>query len=517
MKLKNILISGLIMFALLFANTVSAESKAPSSFEVNGSDSYLINHSKYLPGGVFNIHYKKNTNGDVLYCTEVDKLFVTSGVRKYSLVKELDPRYAYVIANGYPNKSITGDKDKDYLITTIAVWHISEPNSTTISLFDFEKGTYRGQDNDVAREASKLVKAANSYSYANLAIKINSDNKFTLSSDKKYYVSSNMSVTTSGVVGDYTVSLENAPSGTIVTDTNGDAKSTFKTNEKFVVMVPVSSIKNLSSEFKVNVSATGTTYKAYLYSCESSRYQNTAVLYPDTKPLSASTTLKLDLNTKVEISKIDATTSKELPGAKLTVKDSDGNIIDSWVSTDNVHVIEGIKPGKYTLTEEIAPEGYVLSTETITFEVKADGTVTKVVMENELKDKVPVYISKQDATTGEELAGAHLELRDKDGNLVEAWVSEKEPHMILELKPGKYTLTEVLAPEGYELTTETVEFVVKEDGTVDGKVIMYNKPEVVEVPSTASFKTITASLIGIIVIGLGSMIIYRNCKKNEEY
>ncbi len=36
-------------------------------------------------------------------------------------------------------------------------------------------------------------------------------------------------------------------------------------------------------------------------------------------------------------------------------------------------------------------------------------------------------------------------------------------------------------------------FVVKEDGTVDGKVIMYNTPETIEVPSTGTFKTITTS------------------------
>ena len=46
---------------------------------------------------------------------------------------------------------------------------------------------------------------------------------------------------------------------------------------------------------------------------------------------------------------------------------------------------------------------------------------------------------------------------------------------------------------------------------------MLNKPEtIIKVPSTSSFKTITASLIGIIVIGLGFAIVYRNYKKNEE-
>ena len=46
---------------------------------------------------------------------------------------------------------------------------------------------------------------------------------------------------------------------------------------------------------------------------------------------------------------------------------------------------------------------------------------------------------------------------------------------------------------------------------------MYNKPEtVIDVPSTSSFKTITTSIIGLLIIGLGTLVIYRNYKKNEE-
>ena len=89
--------------------------------------------------------------------------------------------------------------------------------------------------------------------------------------------------------------------------------------------------------------------------------------------------------------------------------------------------------------------------------------------------------------------------------------------MIEKLEAGKYFLTEVLAPEGYELSTETVTFIVNKDGTVDGDIIMYNEVQTVEVPNTSSFKNITTSLMGIIIMGLGSMIIYKNYKKNEEY
>ena len=520
MKLKNILTSFITIVACLFADTVSAATTAPDSFMVNGDDAYVVNTSEYLPNndmGKYHFHYKVNADGHNIFCVEIHNYAVTSGTEKYTFSKEAEAKFSYILANGYPNKSITGNKDKDYLITSFAVFYLIDPTDYIFDGFDLEKGTFKGVENDVVKGVAKLVYGSKSYSYVKPTITLKTNSNFTLSSDKKYYVSTNNGVSITGVVGKYTISLENAPSGTIVTDKNGKTKKTFATNETFLIKVPVSSIKNLSSEFKVKVSATGSIDKAYLYEPQNSKYQNTIALYSDNSTVSNSALVKLALTTEVQITKVDATTSKELPGAKLTVKDSTGKVIDTWTSTNKAHVIKGLKPGKYTLTEEIAPEGYALSKETITFEVKADGTTTKVTMKNEPEEETPIYISKQDITTGEELAGAHLELKDKEGNLVEAWVSTDTPHMIEELKPGKYFLTEVLAPEGYELSTETVEFVVKEDGTVDGDIIMYNKAETVKVPNTASFKTITSSLIGIIVIGLGSMIIYRNYKKNEEY
>ena len=45
-----------------------------------------------------------------------------------------------------------------------------------------------------------------------------------------------------------------------------------------------------------------------------------------------------------------------------------------------------LKEGKYILEETIAPEGYELSTERITFEVKKDGKIDTVVMYNTPED-----------------------------------------------------------------------------------------------------------------------------------
>lgn len=613
MKFKKILLSLVAIISTLFIATVKAD--APNSFVISASNLTMLYGSNYFGNGsTLNFTYKTNTAGKVVYCIEIHDS-MTSGTETYTLSRAADAKFAYVLANGYPNKSITGNNYKDYYITGLALWYLISPNDSVFTYFNLSVGTYKGVSSQVVQEVAKLVNAAKNYSYEEPSIKIqNATSNFTLSSDKKYYVSNQMSVTTTGGVSTYYMSLSDAPSGSIITDVNGNAKTDasgkakegLSIGEKFLVKIPVSSMKTLSASLTVNVSGTGTINKAFIYNPSvSSAHQSLITLYPQSKTVADHVPLKLDTHTNVEISKQDASTAKELPGATLVLSDasgkevakwvstnepkvikdltpgtytltetiapkgyklstekitfeiktdgtvvkqvmknypegkttiskqdattgkelpgatlvltnSKGKEIDKWVSGTTPHVIEGLKAGKYTLTETIAPEGYILSTETVTFEVDKDGNVAKpVVMKNYPEETI--LISKQDITTKEELYGAHLEVRDEKGNLIESWVSGKEPHQIVGLEPGKYYLTETIAPDGYELSTETIEFVVNEDGKVDDVVIMYNKPtKPVPVPKTSSFKSMTTSLIGLVIIGLGLVIITKNYKKNEE-
>ena len=93
----------------------------------------------------------------------------------------------------------------------------------------------------------------------------------------------------------------------------------------------------------------------------------------------------VDDTTKVKISKRDITTDKELPGATLQIIDEDGNVVEEWVSADEAHLVEGklIAGKEYTLREIIPPDGYEIANE-IKFTVNADGSVTEVVMYDEL-------------------------------------------------------------------------------------------------------------------------------------
>ena len=148
---------------------------------------------------------------------------------------------------------------------------------------------------------------------------------------------------------------------------------------------------------------------------------------------------------QVTITKTEVTGTKEIEGAKMTVKDEAGKTVDTWVSGDKEHYVSGLEEGKtYTLIEETAPEGYVRAEE-ITFAV----TNEKVDQEVNMFD-AQVKVTKTDALTGDAVKGAEFTVFDKDGNIVDKWITDGTAHAVSGLDAGKeYIIKETKTPEGY--------------------------------------------------------------------
>ncbi|MCI9365864.1 MAG: hypothetical protein HFJ54_04650 [Clostridia bacterium] len=167
---------------------------------------------------------------------------------------------------------------------------------------------------------------------------------------------------------------------------------------------------------------------------------------------------------------------KEIEGAELKVVDKDGKVVDSWTSTKEPHRINGLVEGEsYTLYEDYAPDGFVISTE-IEFTVTLDKETQKVTM----VDKV-VEVLKTDID-GNAIEGATLTITStKTKNIVDKWETTTEAHKVSGLIEGQsYILHEEKVVDGYVKATD-IEFIVTTDKETQ-EIIMIDK--VVEIIKT---------------------------------
>lgn len=100
--------------------------------------------------------------------------------------------------------------------------------------------------------------------------------------------------------------------------------------------------------------------------------------------------------------------------------------------------LKGLVPGTYFFKETSTPEGYILDTKVNRFTVEMDGMVQKeqgheILVENSY---IKAEFLKTDKVTGQAVAGAILQLCDKNGKIIDTWESEKTSHRINRLPEG---------------------------------------------------------------------------------
>ena len=484
-RVKSILFAILIAFIIGFAGlgSVFAATSLPNSIKTAAQDG-----KKYT----YPIVVKKATNGKYVYFMELDATYRYNA--DYKKTGKVDDGFIYIIESNIN----TGDSEKDFYIKQLAVWYYMdyvngnnnnlEPNLKNYIIYH-SKDSNR-ENYDVCKKVIDLLNGAINYKQAKASIDL-VDGQVTFSIVDGYYVSSEI-VVNSNNVKNIKYSLTNTPKGSqVVKSTNG-----------VKVKIPTSAIKaGEKLTFSLNVKAEGENKAAYYYFANS-KLQKLLYSEVETTSTNVSDELKMaiaNVDYTINISKTDVTQSKEVEGATLEVKNEKGTLIEKWVSTK----------------ETIAPAGYKLSKTTIEFMIDVTGTiyvkdqngvynkVDHVVMINELEDSVS--IAKLDSETGKQVAGAKLVIKDSNGYVVSEFTTTDKMYS-LQLKSGVYTLYEVEAPAGYELSKDVVTFKLLDDGTVqvlngNGKyedvvyVTFYNKkkPEErkeVEVPATGKNATL---------------------------
>ena len=137
---------------------------------------------------------------------------------------------------------------------------------------------------------------------------------------------------------------------------------------------------------------------------------------------------------------------------------------------ETTHMIRGTaEDQEYVITELKSPDGYATA-KPVTFKTNKEQNLT-VEMTDEITQ---LEFYKKDITSQEELEGATLQIKDKNGNIVDEWVSGKTPHKITGLTVGQtYTMIEVIAPANYKIA-QNKEFTVSDTGEVQ-KITMYDE------------------------------------------
>ena len=201
---------------------------------------------------------------------------------------------------------------------------------------------------------------------------------------------------------------------------------------------------------------------------------------------------------KIEVEKTDAVTGKQLAGAvfglytKSELKNDKGKTIvkaDTLIATAKTEKADGkisyaqflpdLPLADYYVKELEAPAGYLMSdeifvTDVANAKVQEDGSLK---FHYEMKNQsTKVEIRKINGKTKELLAGAELELRDSEGNVVAVWTSsEKEGFIIEGLPSGTYRIVEKQQMKGYK---EAKPLVIKVADTAEKQVFIFeNIPE----------------------------------------
>ena len=464
------------LFILLDCQQVNAEAQT-----------IKIGESTLLPGYVAGVKFniKPLKNGGYVYCVDKNKKTAKSTTGK--LKGKMDAGVAYIIENGYPRKHFTGEKKKDYYITQSAVWWYLDSTTGSSNLSSSFKTTgsdpygLRPYIKKLVNEAKKAKKEG--YLSPSLNVKVGSS-KLSLSKDKKYYVSNKIDANAKNIDGKYKVNLTSAPSGTIVTDVDGNKQSKFSKNEKFLIKVPASKVaEGKTVSVKAKITASSKIQKAYKYQPTNETMQPVALIAPIEK--NVSDTVKLTVTKPKEripetpsilVKKVDKATGKTIEGAILVIKDKNGIIVKEFTSTIEGEKFTDLTIGEtYTLEEKEAPIGYEKSDEKISFTVPNETTTKELVIYNQKKER-SIVVNKVDKATGKKIEGAILVVRDSSGKVVKRFESTTTGVEISDLANGIYTIEEEKAPTGYKAINEKQRFTIT-DETKNVEIVVYNERE----------------------------------------
>lgn len=215
----------------------------------------------------------------------------------------------------------------------------------------------------------------------------------------------------------------------------------------------------------------------------------------------------------IRLLKTDAKTGDPLAGATFAIYRvaEDGTVAeepsDTQVSgADGIVSFENLTVGDYAIRETNAPTGWLVSTDTISAKVSADGQVVDAGRVNNERIRSDIIAHKVDSQTHAGLAGATFAL-EREGQQIATATSDADGLVTFkDVEYGTYTIREERAPRGYALSETRLTAVVSQNGvfvdagTIENQLVV-DQPALARTGMDAEVVGL-AGLVGAIGIGI---------------
>ena len=167
--------------------------------------------------------------------------------------------------------------------------------------------------------------------------------------------------------------------------------------------------------------------------------------------------------TNLLLEKIDEETGEPLEDAIFTIRSTSGRTVCENKRTDEngIILLSDLEPGGYVVQEIRAPDGYIITEKERVVDLRENET-NHIIIEN--TKTTGITILKIDAATQLPVPGAVFELYSSESQLMGTYRDDdKDGYIhISNIKPGRYFVKEIKAPDGYILDDEMRYITVRE-------------------------------------------------------